>query len=207
MNIEVLDSAQQGILPGLAEAFRETTLYMAGGTALALQVGHRPSVDFDWFGSRICEPETLYRRLQDAGLEYVVLSESFETIYVEVEGVQVSIIGYRYPLLSPFNRWREYDLRLAGLDDIACMKLSAIANRGSRKDFIDLHYLVCRFRTLKDYLELFRKKFRQQDVGHVVRSLVYFEDADKEPEIDLYFPLDWQNLKHDFESWIRQLSG
>ena len=82
------------------------------------------------------------------------------------------------------------------------MKLSAVTNRGSRKDFIDLYYLITNFRSLESYLDLFQKKYQQQDIGHVIRSLVFFEDAEQEPEIELFYQVDWQKLKHDFESWV-----
>ena len=78
-----------------------TDLYLAGGTALALHVGHRPSIDFDRFGSQIGDPEILFRRLRSAGIDFTILANSFETVYVEIDTVQVSFIGYQYPLLTP----------------------------------------------------------------------------------------------------------
>jgi len=206
VHVDVLNSFQKKILPAMAQALAGTDLYLAGGTALALQVGHRPSIDFDWFGSQIGDAEILFHRLRVAGLDFTVLTHSFETVYVEIETVQVSFIGYSYPVLHPFCHWAEYDISMASLDDIACMKLSAVTNRGSRKDFIDLHYLVTNFKSLERYLVLFQKKYKQQDIGHVIRSLVFFEDADQEPEIKMFKPVNWLELKKDFESWVKALS-
>ena len=205
MFIDVLNEKQKEILPKLADALSGTDLYLAGGTALALQVGHRPSIDFDWFGHQIGDPDILFRRLSAADLDFTILTDTFETVYVEIETVQVSFIGYSYPLLNPFRQWDEYAIQMAGLDDITCMKLSAVTNRGSRKDFIDLHYLITHYRSLGEYLQLFQEKFQQQDVGHVVRSLVYFEDADQEPEIRMFIDVHWTQLKSDFELWVQAL--
>jgi hypothetical protein len=206
VHVDVLNRYQKNILPVMAKALAGTDLYLAGGTALALQVGHRPSIDFDWFGSQVGDPEVLFRRLRSAGLDFKVLTNTFETVYIEVEKVQVSFIGYQYPLLSPFYHYDAYGLDIAGLDDIACMKLSAITNRGSRKDFIDLHYLISNFKSLHNYLELFRKKYQQQDIGHVIRSLVFFEDAEQEPEVKTLVTVNWLELRNDFELWIQGLS-
>ena len=204
---DILNAPQKRVLPPLAQALAEMDLYLAGGTALALQIGHRPSIDFDWFGKRIGDPEILFHRLQSAGLDFTVLSSRYETVYVEVENVQVSFIGYCYPLLASPVSWDEYGgMNLASLDDIACMKLSAVTNRGSRKDFIDLHHLITNFKPLASYLALFQKKFRQQDIGHVVRSLVYFEEAEREPGIPMLHGVDWQGMKKDFATWVRELN-
>jgi len=201
--IDVLNEQQKEILPKLADALTGTDLYLAGGTALALQVGHRPSIDFDWFGDKIGDPEILFRRLRGANLDFIILTSTFETLYLEVETVQVSFIGYSYPMLNPLCQLDEYGIQMAGLDDIACMKLSAVTNRGARKDFIDLHYLVSHHRPLEEYLQLFQKKFQQQDVGHVIRSLAYFEDADQEPEISMFTDIPWIHMKNDFELWVK----
>ncbi len=190
----------------MALALAGTDLYLAGGTALALQVGHRPSIDFDWFGARIGDQEVLLRRLRAVGLDFTILTSSFETLYVEIETVQVSFIGYNYPLIRPLCHWDEYDMHMASLDDIACMKLSAVTNRGLRKDFIDLHYLITNFKSLESYLTLFQGKYKQQDIGHVIRSLVFFEDADQEPEIKMFKGISWLELKKDFASWVKALN-
>ncbi len=206
VHVDVLNSFQKKILPTMAQALIGADLYLAGGTALALQVGHRPSIAFDWFGPQIGDSEILFRHLRDAGLDFTVLATSFETIYVEIETVQVSFIGYAYPMLRPFCHWDEYDIDMASFDDIACMKLSAVTNRGSRKDFLDLHYLITHFKSLDSCLTLFQEKYKQQDIGHVIRSLVFFADADLEPEIKMFKSVNWLESKKDFESWVKALS-
>ncbi len=85
------------------------------------------------------------------------------------------------------------------------MKLSAIANRGSRKDFVDLWVLVTRHRSLAEYLAFYREKFEVRDVGHVVRSLIHFDDADRDPPLRLLIDVDWEELKTDFCRRVRKL--
>ena len=205
-HIDILNEAQKKILPVISKALSNTEFYMAGGTALALQVGHRQSLDFDWFIPKLGDPEALFRRLKSLDIDFEILSVSPETVYLILETVQMSFIGYDYPELQPKILWPEFGLHLAGLNDIACMKISAIASRGSRKDFVDLFYLVKHFLPLKDYLQLYMKKFANRDIGHVVRSLVYFADADIEPEIKMIKPFVWQELKSNFENWVKCLT-
>lgn len=179
--------------------------YLAGGTALALMEGHRVSVDLDIFTERMRDAEEVLDRLRRQVPELSVTSLEAGTVYVDVHGVQVSVIEYRHPLLGPTVATD--GLALANRDDIAAMKLSAIANRGSRKDFVDLWVLLTRHRPLAEYLALYEKKFEQRDVGHVVRSLVHFDDADRDPPLRLLLDVDWELVKRDFRSRAEGLLG
>ena len=85
------------------------------------------------------------------------------------------------------------------------MKLAAIASRGARKDFVDLYFLFKSHRPLEDCLNLYQKKFESRDIGHVIRSLVYFENAELEPEVMMTKPFSWDNLKKDMEQWVKGL--
>jgi len=205
IHIDILSDAQKKVLPTLAKALANTDFYLAGGTALALQVGHRQSMDFDWFIPKLGDPEILFNRLKSLDIAFEIQSISFETVYLNIDTIQMSFIGYEYPMLQPKVLWTELGVHLAGMNDIACMKLSAIASRGSRKDFFGLHYLVKHFLQLEDYLRLYMKKYKNRDIGHVVRSLVYFADAKTEPDIKMIKPLVWQDIKSDFEKWVKDL--
>lgn len=179
--------------------------YLAGGTALALMEGHRVSVDLDIFTERLPDTEDVLRRLHGHVPELSVTSVSAGTVYVEVLGVQVSVIEYRYPLLGPTVSSAAGGLQLANRDDIAAMKLSAIANRGTRKDFVDLWVLLSRHRSLEEYLGLFEKKFAVRDMGHVIRSLIHFNDADRDPPLRLLIDVDWEEVKTGFCRRVRKL--
>lgn len=199
--------------PGMREVYQDLSralagsdFYLAGGTALALLEGHRISVDLDLFSPTLSDAETLLEDLVDklqSEITDVALGQN--ALDLEISGVRVSLIRYRYPLLKPTLTPESNGLRLADRDDIATMKLSAITNRGSRKDFIDFWVLLDRHRTLPEYLDLFRQKFAKRDVGHVVRSLVYFAEADEDPPLKLLEPISWVRVKTDLQAAVSGL--
>ena len=201
---ETLEPNARRAFADISGALAGAGCYLAGGTALALLEGHRLSVDLDVFTERLPDTEDVLRRLRDYLPELSITSVSAGTVYAEVLGVQVSVIEYRYPLLAPTVSSSPSGLPLANRDDIAAMKLSAIANRGSRKDFVDLWILLTRRRSLAEYLALYQEKFEERDVGHVVRSLVHFDDAERDPPLRLLGDIDWEELKADFQ---RRVAG
>lgn len=189
----------------ISRVLLETDFYLAGGTALALQEAHRISVDLDFMSATFSDPEDLIHGFRGAGLDFEITMTSSRTLYITSGGVHVSFFGYDYPQLEEPLHCGEDLLPLAHTDDIAAMKLVAIASRGSRKDFVDLWLLVSRRRSLPAYLDLFRKKYRTRDTGHVIRSLSYFDDADEEPELRMLINLDWERVKADFLIWVSGL--
>ena len=205
IHTNILTEAQKRILPNLAKALANTDFYMAGGTALALQLGHRQSVDFDWFIPKLGDQEILFQRLKSLNISFEVHSVSFETVYLMIDSIRMSFIGYDYPFLQPKLHWPQYNLYLSSILDIACMKLSAIASRGSRKDFVDLYFLINHSYPLEHFLRSYMEKYQNRDIGHVVRSLVYFDDAETEPETKMLKPFAWSDLKSDFEKWVKDL--
>lgn len=130
-----------------------------------------------------------------------ILSTAPETLYVSTRGIRVSFIGSSYGLLGPPLHPGGTRVPLASLDDIAAMKLAAVASRGSRKDFVDLWVLVTRQRSLEEYLALYEKKYRA-DTGHLLRSLIFFDDAEHEPPLRLLADISWSQVKADMESWV-----
>lgn len=206
IHTEILTELQKKVLFKLGKALTNTDFYLGGGTALALQIGHRTSIDFDWFVSRLGEPEVLLSRLKASNIDFNVVSIDIETVYLSIDTVQVSFIGYDYPLLQTKIFVQEYQVYLAGSDDIACMKLSAIGSRGTKKDFIDLYFLIKNFKSLEEYLKLYARKFSTRDIGHILRSLVYFEDTESEPDIRMIRPLIWEELKADIERFVREIT-
>jgi hypothetical protein len=199
--------------PGMREAYEDLSqalaggdFYLAGGTALALLEGHRISIDLDLFSPTLTNAETLLEDLEDnLQAETTVTSLGRKALDLEISGVRVSLINYRYPLLQPTLKPHSKGLQLANRDDIATMKLSAITNRGNRKDFIDFWVLVDRYRSLPEYLELFKQKFSKRDVGHVVRSLVYFAEADDDPPLRLLQSISWDQVKTDLRAAVAGL--
>jgi hypothetical protein len=139
---EILKPRQREVLRSLGPAATTHGFYLGGGTAIALHLGHRRSVDFDWFRQPLLEdPPELARELQEEGIPFATGWTRRSTLYGTVRGVRVSFFQFRYRLLKPLVPWPEAGCQLAALEDLACMKLSAISQRGSRKDFVDLFAL------------------------------------------------------------------
>ncbi len=177
MHYEVLDEKRRALLPALG-AFKEE-FYLAGGTALVLQLGHRVSVDFDFFTEKDFEIEDVYEQVQKMFGQVPRTQESPRTLAVVVqEDVRVSFIGYRYPLIEACTDTEH--LRLASLLDIGCMKLSAIVSRAELKDYVDLFFILKRL-SLSELLTALSRKLPSLDQNLVLKALVSFDDVTMEP--------------------------
>lgn len=195
------------LLPGLPiwEDF-----YLAGGTALALQLGHRVSVDFDFFSEKdmlkVASRNRLARSFSKMG-KIEILEEKNETLKFSFHDVLLSFFHYEVPLLKPPVRVEE-SLRLASLVDIGLMKLGAVIGRGSKKDFLDLYVLSKSGFSLEKLLSFAPRKYpnARDFIPQALRALVYFEDADKEPMPKILVPLDWKEVKKFFQNQIFHLS-
>jgi len=202
MRVDLLP-AQQSALETLAQVIDPASYYLGGGVAVALRLHHRRSVDLDLF-TTTSDPPALAEALLEASI--VITSTAPGTLHLEVGGVPASLLRYRYPLLGPPERVPGIPVPLASLEDLECMKLSAIAGRGARRDFWDLHALLtARGRGLEEVLAAYRQKYVQEDVGHLVRSLVYFAEAEAEPMPIGLTEAQWAQIRADFTTWVRAL--
>jgi nucleotidyltransferase AbiEii toxin of type IV toxin-antitoxin system len=178
--------------------------YLAGGTGLALQLGHRRSRDFDFFSRDPVDPEALIQRIHAIG-GFSVVSQGAETLHTVIQGTKVSFLRYSYPVLFPFDLFGQ--VNVADPRDIAGMKMSAIAGRGTKRDFVDL-YAVSRQYGFDRLMEWFKQKFAQVNYStvHILKSLTYFEDAEKDPMPDMLIPLSWEEVKQFFTGEVLRLS-
>jgi hypothetical protein len=164
---------------------------LAGGTSLALQLGHRVSVDIDLFGEVPFEDEEVVPYLAQIG-PFTLIKRSENIFVAVVQGIKVDLVRYAYPRLAPFVV--EDGVRMFGLADIAAMKLGAIAGRGSRKDFIDLHVLMEHF-SKEQLWEVYGAKFPDSSEFLLRKSLTYFTDAEREAMPEMHIPLTWEEVK------------
>jgi len=191
-----LTSTQLQVLRKIAPFAAERLFYLGGGTALAIFLRHRRSLDLDWFTQeRFQDPMAFAQALRDAGIPFSTDQTAPGTLHGQVEDVRVSFLEFRYPLLSPLAHWEDTGAYLASLDDLACMKLSAIAQRGSKKDFFDVY-------PVEQMLELFQKKFSVTDISPVLYGLVYFDDANEEHDPLLLEETQWPQVKQAFRNWV-----
>lgn len=171
------------------EEFKDFIL--VGGTSLALQLGHRISIDIDLFGA--CEiDELLFIETLEKYGKVNVLKKSKNILICSVDGIKVDFVNYKYPLIDNYTIID--NIRLASIKDIAAMKLNAIAGRGSKKDFIDLYFLI-KFHTLEQIIGYYLQKYSDGSEFMVKKSLTYFEDADLEETPVLFEEIDWQEIK------------
>jgi Nucleotidyl transferase AbiEii toxin, Type IV TA system len=195
---EILTEPQQALLELLSRVAEVRTFYLAGGTALALYLGHRRSRDFDFFRASDFAPQDLLRAMHETG-DLEVLQATAGTLTVSLRGVPTSFFHYDYPLLRPL-RESAWGLWLADPDDIAAMKIAAVAGRGSRKDFVDLYFFAREIAPLEHALRQFRDKYHsmRMDPYHLLRSLTFFEDAEAEAMPDLLAGVSWDEIKTFF---------
>lgn len=193
---EALGQPVEKVLDDLHRLQVTSSFYLAGGTGLALHLGHRRSVDLDFFTDRTFDEDSLLQRIQSFA-EFSLAAKEPGTLHAQVRGVKVSFLFYDYPMLFPMTTFVVQNV--ADPRDIACMKLSAMASRGTKRDFVDL-YTVSRQYGLAQILQWFAKKFAQARFSqvHVLKSLTYYEDADKDPMPDMLHPLSWEEVKQFF---------
>jgi len=124
-------------------------------------------------------------------------------LYGTIGGVRTSFFQFRYPLLDPVVSWPDMGCQLASLRDLACMKLSAIAQRGSRKDFVDLFAFGRHGFSLGEMVSWYGEKFEVKDVGHLLYALVYFDDADSERMPVMIWKMSWREIKRAIQGWVK----
>jgi hypothetical protein len=179
MFYNILDKKRLAILPLLKKY--KTDFYLAGGTGLALHLGHRDSIDFDFFSDKDIDTKKLFADLKSNFKGHRILKAQEEkntlTVFVD-DSIKLSFFTYKYPLIDKLSK--EENLNVASIIDIACMKLSAIVSRATNKDYIDL-YFILHLLELSELLKKMSKKYPELDTNLILKSLVYFADIESEP--------------------------
>jgi hypothetical protein len=201
----VLSPAARKVLSQIGPYLEDRHFYLGGGTALALYLGHRKSKDFDWFRKDpIKDPLRFGKDMQDTGIPIRFVQLDKGTLEGTVSRIRVSLIEYRYPLLQAVSHWTEMGMSIASIPDLAAMKLSAITQRGSKKDFIDILALSRIGMDLSAMLSAYQTKFKTREIGHVLYSLTYFDDADQERPPVMIWSLDWKTVKRTVKVWVNE---
>lgn len=186
--------------------FASDNWYLAGGTALALQVGHRESQDLDFFTTQksfnIGELERILGNEQTWHTE----SRSEGTLYGELLNAKMSLIAY--PFFKPVGpRLKAGTVSILTPPDIAAMKITAISQRGRKRDFIDLYWLCNHIQPLTESFGRAQRQYTiNQNPNHILKSLVYFEDAESDPMPRLFFQTSWEQIKKYFRAEVPRIA-
>ena len=203
---QVLPGNTKAVLALLEKSEIIQKAYLAGGTALALQLGHRISYDLDFFTREEFDEKTLLpeiKKISNFKLERI----SWRTILGKFKGIRFSIFYYEYPILYPIKKFG--NINIVDVRDIAAMKIAAVASRGTKRDFVDLYFICKGTASLKDIIRFYDKKYKNLATTeiHIMKSLVYFNDAEPDDMPKMLNPCRWQEVKRFFEQEIRKMAA
>jgi len=165
---------------------------LVDGTNLSLRFGHRRSIDIDLFTNESFHPETIYNQLLTHFPNTILASQSETMLFMYINDVKTDMVLLPYPYLQPFEIVEE--IRLVSIPDIAAMKLSAISRRGVKKDFWDIAELLDWY-SVEEMITFYKAKYSSHDILHLVRSLVYFEDAEAQKDPEPLKKINWKQVK------------
>ncbi|MBI2017957.1 nucleotidyl transferase AbiEii/AbiGii toxin family protein [Candidatus Daviesbacteria bacterium] len=204
MFTNTLSKNAAGVLAILGKSKILKNAYLAGGTACALQLGHRVSLDLDFFTEKEFSTEIVLEQLKN--LPGFKLDETAKwTILGSFPKVKFSYFYYRYPLIKKTVIFSQ--INLASLEDIAAMKIDAVCSRGTKRDFIDLYFLAKKF-PLQKMFKFYDEKYGKlsNNIVHIVRSLDYFADADPQDLPKMLIPVYWEEVKKFFQDQTIKLA-
>jgi len=188
------------VMKGFSTSALSREFYLAGGTALALHLGHRCSIDLDFFSATQEDVPALIEPLRQALKDFspILSDSSWGNLIFLANNVRVGFFGYGYELVEPLSQAE--GIALASVEDIGLMKLDALLSRASRKDFHDL-YIICQRMTLRELLDLAPRKYPsvRDFEAQVTRHMLMFERAEQETPVPLIEQVAWQTVKDWFQ--------
>lgn len=180
---------------------------LAGGTALALYLGHRISVDLDFFTAAGFNNEAVISEIRKTKTPFRLFSEGEGYLIAEVGGIKTSLFKYEYPFLEKLTVYES--IRIAGVLDIASMKIIALSQRGTKRDFVDLFFIL-RELPFHKIAEHMVRRFGRERINpvHIGKSLVYFSDAEAHPEPEYVKgkEVNWPKVKDFFRNHVKQFT-
>jgi len=177
----------------LARVTKIADFYLAGGTALALNFNHRESIDFDFFTAKSFDNHGLAKSFSKSG-NFQIDSLTENTLLGAIDGIKVSFFKYPYSSLQKPEKLE--GLTVASLADLAAMKVIAISQRGARRDFVDLYFIMESGFSIGELLQLTKDKMSDLNISetHLLKSLVYFEDAILDPMPKMKVQVSWEQM-------------
>jgi predicted nucleotidyltransferase component of viral defense system len=203
-HVETLPQGTNLVLENIKQVPEIQNFYLSGGTALSLQLGHRESEDLDFFIKNSFNPQILVQKLLQYGkLEDVMTDEG--TLNLFMNNVKLQFLHYPYDLLETLIPWN--GIYLSSVIDIACTKLITISDRGSKKDYIDL-YVILQQISLQDLFTKLEEKYKnvEYNLPHILKSLVYFNDAEEQPMPKMHIGLTWEQTKSFITEQVKKIT-
>lgn len=184
-------------LMGLPEL---NNLALVGGTNLSLRLGHRVSLDIDLFSNVQFDIRTIKDTIHAHFPSAIKLDEMKQTIWYNINGIKTDIVLHEYKYLQPVETID--GIRLVSVPDIIPMKLGAVSGRGAKKDFWDIAELLDLY-SIKEMLQFYQMKYQSNDIGFVIRSLVYFDDAEIQNDPISLKKISWSDVKKKIEHAVK----
>lgn len=202
LHLAAIEPGTLGLLKSLMAKDYVQPFVLVGGTALALQIGHRKSIDIDLFTTSDPDINTLFESLKN-DYEFIERVKTKGSLIGDIDAIKVDFIRFKYQFQYPIIE--EEGIRLMDMRDIAPMKIDPITGRGSKKDFYDLYFLM-EIYSLEQILEWYTAKYEHSTLFHVIKSLAWFADAD--PQISpalLGTKITWDKIKKRIEQAVVML--
>ena len=198
----------QTVLPDTLELLKSlmnqpllNEMRLVGGTSLALQYGHRRSVDLDFFGTTTEDVEELADMMNHCAekVKRGPCSKKIKTFYLNE--VKVDVVNYDYKWID--EPVTEQGFRLASPKEIAALKVNAVMGRGTKKDFVDVYFLLQHF-SFDDIIRFYLQKYPEGSEYRALLSMTYFADADSQPMPFMFQPIEWNTIKQEI---LRQVDS
>jgi len=201
LHTEAIEASTLELIKSLQSKEYLKGFYLVGGTALALYLGHRRSIDIDLFSNFAFDASALLENIHQ-DFKFQVSFTASNTLKGSILDTKVDILAHRYEYL---NTPKNLDgISLSSEQDIIAMKLNAISTSGQRsKDFIDIYYLLNKFK-ISDMLGFYKRKYKQENDSAIVKSLIYFDDVDLSdwPILQLNPKLKWSEVKRKIDKVV-----
>jgi len=194
---QTLSTDAKSNLAAVGQTVLAGKFYLAGGSAVALHLGHRFSFDLDFFCTEHFSIDEVLQTLKGLG-SLETYQASADTFNGKLNNLRISFFIYPYPVLEPFQKYS--DIQIASLMDLAAMKIDAITRRGTKRDFVDLYFICQQTISIEKALELYFQKFREYNISpvHVYKSLMYFADAESDDMPQMITKVTWKDVKTFF---------
>ena len=204
MHLEALKSEQKKIFEKLSFF---SNYYLVGGTALALQIGHRISIDFDFFSTKEI-PSGLIRKVRRVfrGFEVKTILDHSEQLSVVVKGIKLDFVKYKFPLVLGLIEFK--DVKMLKVPEIAATKAYTLNYRGTFKDYLDLYFILKdKHSSLTDIREIANKKYKEEfNFRLFLEQLIYLEDLKKEKIEFLGQPVSRKEMQEFFEKEVDKIN-